>query len=550
MEALADELASGRRALERARWTAARHSFGAVLAGGESAEAHEGLGLALWFAGEVSQGIESRARAFELHRRAGSCSDAARTAVWVSHQHFVAGRLSAARGWLARAERVLEDVEECEGHGWVAVERARHATDLETRTVHADEAMAIAHRCRAGDLETFALSVAGRARVEAGHVEDGLRLLEEAMAGATGGHVGDIHTLAEAYCNLILACTSAGDWSRATEWCRYVEAFARAHEAAPLFGSCRGVHADVLMATGHWAEAEEALETSVATHARFVPQMADPSVAALAELRVHQDRLPEAASLLAGREQSPPALHALALLRLAEGHAEAAATLLERGLQHGAGSVVSTSRILAALVDARITLGDVPGARGACSDLVELGTATGIHLVTARAALAEARVARSAGQAEDAATAARLALAAFLGLGMPLDAAEARLELARALVVGLAVATSEVARDEARSALTVFLGLGAARECGAARALLHQMAGAAAGHDRSPGPLTPREQQVLELVARGFSNAAIATTLVISEKTAGHHVSHILAKLGVRNRTEAAAHVGDQPRGA
>jgi len=51
-----------------------------------------------------------------------------------------------------------------------------------------------------------------------------------------------------------------------------------------------------------------------------------------------------------------------------------------------------------------------------------------------------------------------------------------------------------------------------------------------------------REEEVRALVARGLSNAGIARTLVISEETAGHHVSSILAELGVCNRAEAAAH--------
>ena len=73
MEAAADELEAGRRALELAHWAQARESFEAVLAAEESAEAREGLGLALWFLGDVAAAIDSRSRAFELYAAAGRC---------------------------------------------------------------------------------------------------------------------------------------------------------------------------------------------------------------------------------------------------------------------------------------------------------------------------------------------------------------------------------------------------------------------------------------------------------------------------------------------
>ena len=62
-----------------------------------------------------------------------------------------------------------------------------------------------------------------------------------------------------------------------------------------------------------------------------------------------------------------------------------------------------------------------------------------------------------------------------------------------------------------------------------------------AGSREAPAGLTERQREVLALLVAGLSNAQIARRLVISEKTADHHVSAVLRKLGVRSRGQAAA---------
>ncbi len=362
----------GQRALDEARWDAAREAFESVLGDEETPEALDGLGLALWFLGDVTAGVAARERAVEGYARIGRCDDAARMAVWVSHQHFVAGRTSAARGWLARAERAVDESGLCAGQGWVAVERARHAETVEECAEHARRALEIARQTDATDLEVFAVSLLGRAEVSAGRRDEGMRLLEEAMAAASAGRVRNVHTLAEAYCNLIAACTSAGDWERATEWCELVDEFAREHETAPLYGACRTIHADVLLARGRWEDAERALQSALDVHARYVPQLAAPTVAALAELRVRQGRLAEAEQLLVGREEHPESLRALAHLRLAQGRPQVAASLLERGLLAAEGDAMQSAQLLALLVDARLAEGETESAEAAARTLAEL----------------------------------------------------------------------------------------------------------------------------------------------------------------------------------
>jgi NarL family two-component system response regulator LiaR len=86
---------------------------------------------------------------------------------------------------------------------------------------------------------------------------------------------------------------------------------------------------------------------------------------------------------------------------------------------------------------------------------------------------------------------------------------------------------------------TVHAGEGLLHPAVAAR-LMEEVA--AAGGPGTPDSLTPREREVVALIARGRSNKRIALELGISEKTVKTHVSSILGKLGLTDRTQVALH--------
>ena len=73
-----------------------------------------------------------------------------------------------------------------------------------------------------------------------------------------------------------------------------------------------------------------------------------------------------------------------------------------------------------------------------------------------------------------------------------------------------------------------------------------RLLGQVSGKGGAPGGLTPREREVLELLAKGLQNKEIAAVLHIGERTAKFHVSALMRKLGAGNRTEAVALAAQQ----
>jgi DNA-binding CsgD family transcriptional regulator len=135
----------------------------------------------------------------------------------------------------------------------------------------------------------------------------------------------------------------------------------------------------------------------------------------------------------------------------------------------------------------------------------------------------------------------RAVVEAFGALGHVYEQARSRLRLAEAL---LAADDRAGAAAELRAAHEVAVGLGAAPLRAAVEALARRGRLELPGAGRVPdvaAVLTPREAEVLGLLAQGRTNRQIGAALYISEKTASVHVSNILAKLGAGSRTEAVA---------
>jgi len=538
---------AGERALGAGEWSAARTSFEAALELEETPEALLGLGNALWWLDETEASLRYRERAYAAFRNRPDPFQAAATALQLAaHYGGNLGDVPAARGWGARAGRLVEEFGLVPLEGWVLLSRAAGASsggNPQAGEGFARQALEIARRGGDTDLELCALSQVGGALVLMGRVEEGAPLLDEAMAGALGGEGGP-ETVVHASCVTIVCCSRAAELKRAAQWIRAAGEFNRRYGSPHLDAVCRTAYGAVLLATGRWAEAETELESALEKMSKTAePLVRAEALAKFAELRLAQGRLEEAARLLDGVEDHPTTTYATATLRLARREVVPAASILRRRLRSVGEESLESALLLELLTEVEIEQGAPEAALTEARRLAALGARSSCEVTVARGERALGRALVATGEAGGAAPHLERALEAFGGLELPLEACRSRLLLARAIAASEPETEPEAAVAEARGALASFEQLGAARDADAAAAFLRTLGvKAARSGPRGVGLLTNRELEVLALLGEGLSNPQMAERLFLSRKTVENHVASVLSKLKLSGRAEAAAY--------
>lgn len=556
-----ESLERGREAYGRRAWVDAYDSLS--LADREDALGAEDLELlatSAYMIGRDSDHHRYLERAHHAHLDAeeGDEARAARCAFWLGLTLLFRGDKGQASGWLARARRLVEG-RDCVEHGYLllpVVEQRLGEGRGQAAHAAATDAVEIGERFRDEDLIACARHLQGRALIRQGQARSGLALLDEAMVAATGGELSPVVT-GLIYCSVIEACQQVFAWRRAREW---TSALARWCERQPemvaFTRTCLVHRAEIMQFDGAWPDAmEEACRAcegpsesspggspsesssgGAASGASEASVYRGPLAAATyrrgeihrlrGEFAAAEEAYRKASRL--GRDPQP----GLALLRMSQGQADAAATGIRRVLT-AATDRLQRVTLLPAHIEIMLATGDVQEARDACGELEAVAEEIDTDGLEAMAAHARGAVELAGGDAERALPPLRRAFEAWQRIEAPYEAARVRVLIGEAC---RSLGDEEAAELELDAAREVFEQLGAGPDL----ARLDSPGKDATSADRHG--LTDRELQVLRLVAAGKINRAIAQELSVSERTVDRHVSNILTKLDVPSRTAATAY--------
>jgi DNA-binding CsgD family transcriptional regulator len=472
-------------------------------------------------------------RLHHAHLDAGEPLRAAHASFWLGMTLAVRGELGPAGGWFGRTQRLVESVEQdCVERGLLLLPRVvqlQAGGDYDGAYDAAQQAAEIAERFGNADLAAGAMHFQGMMRIKQGQIEEGLRLLDEAMVVVTGRDVSPFMA-GVVYCGVIACCEEAFEPRRAREW---TDALTRWCEEQPQMvaftGRCLAHRAGIMQMHGAWRDAlTEALlarERCEQGMNRAATGQALYQQGELHRLQGDHDSAEVAYKEASrfGREPQP----GLALLRLAQGDVGAAQAAIARVLGETA-EPLQRAVFLPAYAEIMLAAHAGDEARHASGELEEIATASGRPMLNAIAAYTRGAVELSAGDTRSSLAPLRQAWQLWEELEAPYEVARAR------ALVGIAcreLGDGDSAALELDAARNTFEELGATPDLDR----LDSVTGAA------PHGLSARELEVLRHVAAGKTNREIAAELVVSEHTVARHLQNIFTKLGVSSRTAATA---------
>lgn len=529
------DLERARDAVRRESWREAYEELAAFDPTDLAPRDLEALADAAWWMSKNDESIAARQTAYARYSDAGEEARAASMAGRLGVEHLMRGEPAVGAGWLMRAHRHLEGLQECVEHGFLAVIEAtvaRFRGALDDASELATRATEIGQRFRDPDLVALGVHTNGLVLISLGREPEGVALLDEAMTAVVAGELSSYFT-GVVYCNVIGACLELADVRRAGEWSQAARTWCESlPPESPYPGLCRINRAEVASLRGAWTEAEsEALRASEELMT-FDPMAAASAFYETGEIRRRTGAVAGAQEAFArAQELGFDPQPGLSLLRLAQGKAEAAHTTLRLAVTGGEGNSLRRARLLAAQVEVALIVEDRETARAARDELAEMARDSGRPVLVAAAASADAALRLAEGDVEGALKSSRRACSIWQELKLPYETAQARLSYGLAL---RASGDEEGARSELRAALATFERLGASPDSRRTMELLSEPRGL-------PRGLSLREAEVLRLLATGKTNREIAAALVISEHTVARHLQNMFVKLGVSSRSAATA---------
>lgn len=537
-----DVLREAREAFARRDWSRAFDGF-AVAAGDLGGDDLFRQADAAWWLGRIDDALRLYERSVHALVADGRVQRAALAALLLGAHAMECGEEAVGSGWMNRARRLLADAPEGAEHGYPLywdIFAALGRGELDRAGELAEQMQLLGRRHDDRNLVAVGVMAEGRVHVKRAAVARGMELLDEAMVMVVSD---DLHPLwtGAIYCHLMDVCHELQDLERAARWtdatARWCDAVG---EAVVYRGICRVHRAQVFQRQGAWARAEdEARRAGEALPRVHVGTGAEAhyELGEIHRLRGDLDRAEESyrQAHRLGRTPQP----GLALLRAAQGAADAACVSLRTALAERTGHALERVPLCAALVDVAVAVGEVEAARAACAELRQTAGTFESPGLQATARQAHGALLLADGEPTAALADLHAACRNWHDLEAPHEAARTRLLRARA---HQSLGDVDAALLDLDAAESTFTSLGATAAVRETEVLRDAIVGRPAA---PPDGLSPREVEILRLVARGLTNRQIADELTISDKTVARHVANVYLKIHVGTRAAATAYAFD-----